>query len=259
MECILCTMWGRMPYAKKHTTPTTAAETEGAMVVGYWVATRQVKPDTVPRLCERHVTVVQMLDGQEERRATAEQARMQATQPPTPYYNQQVQELQQRQALIAGGLPAAHIPPSAIPAAPQAPVLAPQAMGAPFPLTPPNMAMAVQGIVPPTEPPNILRVGNEAHAGFNPQQPLVNGNTVTAQPALPMEANPAAPYMKPVITVDGISTTGGVGAPPGQPTAPLGAAKQVQEGAALIDAPCLFCKVMVHAGEVHNCPQAGAK
>ena len=76
MECLLCTMWARMPYAKRHTTPTTAQETEGALIVGYWTASRH---EGVPRICERHMAILEMLDTQEARRALAEQ---QVAQPP---------------------------------------------------------------------------------------------------------------------------------------------------------------------------------
>lgn len=38
MACILCTLWGQLPYAKRHTTPTTAQDTENALVLGYWAA-----------------------------------------------------------------------------------------------------------------------------------------------------------------------------------------------------------------------------
>lgn len=69
MECLLCNMWNRMPYARKYTTPTTVAETEGALIVGYWLASRQ---EGVARLCERHMNVVGILDQQEESRNEAE-------------------------------------------------------------------------------------------------------------------------------------------------------------------------------------------
>ena len=62
MECLLCTMWERMPYAKRPTTPTSAQETEGALIVGYWMASRY---EGVPRICEHHMEILSLLDQQE--------------------------------------------------------------------------------------------------------------------------------------------------------------------------------------------------
>lgn len=254
MECLLCTMWQRMPYAKKHTTPTTAAETEGALVVGYWVARNQVEPNTVPRICQRHMTVLGILDQQEERRIQVERSQYQATQPPTAYHSAEVQRLQERQQqLVAGGLPA--------------PMPAPQTQGPVFPLTPPMMATAgvqIPASAIPAAPGPIMtasgvQVPTSAIPASAPGQapfvlgpgPLTNGNTVSEQPQLPVPPDPIAPY------VTGLAAPQAPANP--QPTAPLGASKDHIENAALIDAPCLFCKVMVHAGEVHNCPLASAK
>ena len=71
MECLLCAMWQRMPYSKRYTTPPPVAETEGALVVGYWLASRQ---EGVARLCERHMNIVGILDQQEELRSETEKA-----------------------------------------------------------------------------------------------------------------------------------------------------------------------------------------
>jgi hypothetical protein len=70
MECLLCDIWARMPYAKRPTTPTSAQETEGAVVVGYWIASRY---ESVPRMCERHMTILTALDEQENCRIANEQ------------------------------------------------------------------------------------------------------------------------------------------------------------------------------------------
>jgi hypothetical protein len=240
MECLLCAMWGRMPYAKKHTTPTTAQETEGALVVGYWTARNQVLPNQVPPICQRHMTVLGILDGQEERRVQIEQASQRATQPPNQHYSAEVQRLQERQSqLVAGGLPA--------------PAPAQQVAGPSFPLTPPIMAMAAAGI---SIPPEVLAQAHQPAVQPEPTfalgpGPLTNGNTVTGQPQLPVPVNQAEPYLT------------GVSAPPASqvttvPNQPL-MASDVRHDPALIDAPCLFCKKMVMAGEVHVCPQASSK
>src|SRR5271157_852301 len=65
MDCLLCTIWARMPHAKKYTTPTTIQETEGALIIGYWFASRN---KNVPPICERHMNVLETLDRAEEQR-----------------------------------------------------------------------------------------------------------------------------------------------------------------------------------------------
>jgi len=54
MECSLCAMWERLPYAKKPTTPTNVSETESALALGYWLGKR----DSQGRICERHATIL---------------------------------------------------------------------------------------------------------------------------------------------------------------------------------------------------------
>jgi hypothetical protein len=246
MECVLCNMWARMPYAKRHTTPTNSQETEGALVVGYWMATR-LPPGIVPRLCERHMHVVGMLDQQEERRAATEAKRLEQT-ALSAHYQGQVSDLQQRQALIAGTMPAA-VPVQNIPPQNGAPPLTQQVQGPVFPvsaLVPPQLPPVVQ---PPVHIAEVLpRVSLPEAFALGPG-PLTNGNVVTAAPPLPVPEDPAAAYT-------GVLPSA---APQVRPTLPLGASAPIQEGAALIDAPCLFCKVMVHAGEVHICPLASGK
>jgi hypothetical protein len=188
-----------MPYAKRHTTPTNAAETEGALVVGYWVATRRTE-GVVVRLCEKHMNVVNALDGQEEARIAAEKARPVDHQL-DPHFQARLAEVNQRkEQLIAS-------------AAPKPIVAAPPPSPVPFALGP---------------------------------GPLNNGNLPTTQPELPQAVGLAQAY-----TVTVPQPTAEVVKNPNLPQAPV-------QGAALIDAPCLFCKVMIKTGEVHNCPQAGA-
>jgi hypothetical protein len=199
MECLLCTMWTRMPYAKKYTTPTTVGETEGCLVVGYWIATRQAAEGVVVRLCERHMTVVNALDAQDEARKLGE-----AKQSPAPpkleaQFQQRLEEVNQRKEQL-------------IASAPQAPPPVPFALG-PGPLASPNTL--IEQPIAPVQPP--------------PQSSISTGLTVPQQ-------------------------HGSSG-----PTLPMGSPANIVQAAALIDAPCLFCKVMVMTGEVHNCPLSGAK
>jgi len=192
-----------MPYAKKYTTPTTVGETEGSLVVGYWVATRQATEGVVVRLCERHMMVVNALDGQEEARKLAE------TQKPTdhtldPRFQQRLADVNQRKEQLIATITAANAPK-------------------------PEPAPKVS--------PFVLGPG-----------PLANANHLVEQPPAPAPAQP------PILT--GLTVQPPV--TPQGPMMPLNS-QHVPQAAALIDAPCLFCKVMVMTGEVHNCPQSGAR
>lgn len=60
-NCVLCAMWDRIPYSKRHTTPVMPNEVEGVLVVGYWLKSRESNV----RLCERHHTSLERLDLQE--------------------------------------------------------------------------------------------------------------------------------------------------------------------------------------------------
>lgn len=203
MECLLCVMWGKMPYAKRYTTPTTVGETEGSLVVGYWVATRQASNGIAVRLCERHMSVVNALDAQEEQRKVVEAAKP----PPSPVDTQFQQRLAEvnarKEQLIAAG------------------AISPQ------PAPPPQ-------VQPPS--PFVLGPG-----------PLQNTNTLSAPTGEPVQ-----PLTQSAISTGLIPQAPQQTLNPNLPQAPI-------EGAALIDAPCLFCKVMVMTGEVHNCPMAAGR
>jgi hypothetical protein len=215
MECLLCSMWAKMPYGKRYTTPTSVGETEGALVIGYWVATRQAG-DTVVRLCERHMSVVNLLDTQEEARKATEAAREEAVKKAEaqqllghshdPHFQQRLAEVQRRKEELIASAP----PP--VPAQPLPSYQGPFVLG-PGPLGNPNTLIQEQLAQPP-------------------QPTIQTGLTV---PPMPNPGQPTGPLANPNL-----------------PQAPV-------QGAALIDAPCLFCKTMVMTGEVHNCPQAGAR
>jgi len=212
MECLLCSMWAKMPYGKRYTTPTSVGETEGALVIGYWVATRQAG-DVVVRLCERHMSVVTILDSQEETRKKVEAQREEmakAAEVQRLTVHVQDSQLQQRLAdvhrrkeeLIASAPPV--VPAQALPTYQGAFTLGPG--------------------------------------------PLGNANTLIAEQL----AQPQPTTIQTGLTVPPLQV-------PGQPTGPIANPNLPQapvQGAALIDAPCLFCKVMVMTGEVHNCPMA---
>ena len=214
MECLLCLMWAKMPYGKRYTTPTSVGETEGALVIGYWLATRQPS-DAVVRLCERHMSVVTILDNQEEARKVAEAQRAEAVkrvEAQRLVVHTQDQQLQQRLAEVQ--LRKEELIASAPPPQPAQPL--PTYQGA-FVLGP---------------------------------GPLGNANTLIAE----QMAQPQ-PTIQTGLTVPAMLN-------PGQPTGPLlnqNSPQVLVHAPALIDAPCLFCKVMVMTGEVHNCPLAGAK
>lgn len=192
-----------MPYAKRYTTPTTVGETEGCLVVGYWVATRQGNNGIAVRLCERHMTVVNALDTQEEAQKLAESQKP-VDHTLSPQFQQRLAEVNQRkEQLIASAMPS-----RAAEVLQQAPT--------PFVLGPGPLANS-NTLAEPSPPPG--------------PAPLVQPSIQTGL----MVNQPTQPLMNPNL-----------------PQAPV-------EGAALIDAPCLFCKVMVKTGEVHNCPLAAAR
>ena len=155
MECLLCDLWARMPYALRPTTPTTAQETEGALIVGYWVASRAT---TVARICERHMHILQVIDRQEERRieiekvAQEESKRLEA-------YHQQTAHLHERQQSIFQTVKE-EIIPSFIPS-----------------------------VTPITIP--VPQATKEFQLGPGP---LANENIITNQPPLPVQTNLAEPY-----------------------------------------------------------------
>lgn len=59
-----------MPYAKRWSTPVMPQVAEETMVIGFWVRAR-IPEETAPRLCEKHVTMLHLLDESEDRRRTA--------------------------------------------------------------------------------------------------------------------------------------------------------------------------------------------
>lgn len=50
-------MWGKLPYAKKWSTPTTPQETEGALTLGYWLGKQLQEPTSI---CERHRKILEI-------------------------------------------------------------------------------------------------------------------------------------------------------------------------------------------------------
>jgi hypothetical protein len=212
MECLLCSMWAKMPYGKRYTTPTSVGETEGALVIGYWVATRQAG-DTVVRLCERHMSVVTILDSQEETRKKLEAQRQESQQRlDTQRAVESIasQDLQQRLAEVHQRK---------------------------------EQLIASAPPVVPTAPLPTYQGGFTLGPG-----PLGNANTLIQEQL----AQPVPTTIQTGLTVPPLPL-------PGQPVGPLANPNLPQapvQGAALIDAPCLFCKTMVMTGEVHSCPMA---
>lgn len=240
MECLLCTMWARMPYAKRHTTPTTSQETEGALIVGYWLASRA---KSVPRVCEQHMSILTLLDQQEERRIEAEreieEAERKAAKPHLPEHLQlQVDQLQERKQAIATEVVSQLQP-------------LPQILDA-----------VVPSFVVKPQPPVIShpsRTSNNTEPGRleTPEEvfqlgpgPLTNENVITPHPPLPVEADPSAPYRN---QINAIKPPPKAKAKPGTMEGALEAAKAPPVEGAKVVHPCPLCGKEVATGDVHAC------
>ena len=90
-----------MPYAKRPTTPVSMQEAEGALVVGYWLACRPPTDDEF--ICEKHASLFQMLDNQENQRAEIEKTVQEETKK-LEVYNRKTDHFQQRRRLVIEGL-----------------------------------------------------------------------------------------------------------------------------------------------------------
>lgn len=58
MECPLCIIWARMPYAKRWSTPTNVHDTEGALIIGFWLGTLHNHSS----LCGKHALLISHLN-----------------------------------------------------------------------------------------------------------------------------------------------------------------------------------------------------
>lgn len=108
MKCIICERWERTPYFRRHTTPTSAQDTEMALVLGFWLARRQ---EAVPKFCERHGVVFFQLDVLED--AHNGQKPAEPTEQQTAFL-ERAQEVTRR--LSATPAPVPQGPPLALPA-----------------------------------------------------------------------------------------------------------------------------------------------
>lgn len=129
-ECTLCARWERTPFHKRPTTPTTAGDTETAMVLGFWMASR-VPEGQAPRFCARHGALFFQLDTLEN--AVVEQEKSLAVEAATGNPTQQA-EYQRRAQEITQSLSAPRpvLPPpplSAPPMMPQSTALPPEFVG----------------------------------------------------------------------------------------------------------------------------------
>ena len=168
VHCLLCALWRRMPHAARYTTPTTAQDTENAMVAGYWTASRGGQG---ARFCERHGAMLETMDLQEAARAEAEAA-LRAAEPSSDYEVKRAAIRARAEALLKAVHGAPPVPPLMIPPiAPLAPAAStPQPTSfvlGPGPLlngqtTPPNLGpvapplAAIEPMAPPVpnaEPP----------------------------------------------------------------------------------------------------------
>ena len=237
MECLLCKMWARMPYAKRPTTPTSAQETEGALIVGYWIASRST---TVPRICEKHMNILTLLDQQDERRIEVEritrEAAIKAAEPKLPEHLQlQVDQLQERKESIIADV-SNHLAQQVAQPHLSAPVVS-------FPQPLP---------IPPSTP--VASGGFQLGPG-----PLTNENVITAPPPLPVYTDPAAPYRAQIDAIEPpnieLPTVTGK-AKPGTREGALEAALEPPTEGAKVTYPCPSCGKEVTTGDVHACNAA---
>ncbi len=238
MECCICELWARMPYQRRYTTPTTAQETEGALVVGYWL--HRSLEGKVPRVCEKHMAILALLDQQEEARiATEQQAVVAAQQQKTAVNQAEV-------ARIARVL--APNPATAQMQNPQQQQIADLQA---------HQRQLIDNLPqPPPEPPFTLGPG-----------PLLNENALTGQPPLPVPENLVAPYQQTgqqqqallddIVTRNAAKTPNAVptidAAIPGTMAGALEAARMAPQEGQKVTAPCVLCGKPVTTGEVHAC------
>lgn len=239
MECCLCEIWARMPYQKRYTTPTTAQETEGALVVGYWL--RRSLGDTVPRICEKHMAILGLLDQQEEQRVLAQQAAVAAAAQQKPVVNQN--EVQRIAQVLAPNPATAHMQSQQQ----QQQIADIQA----------HQRQLIDSLPqPPPQPAFSLGPG-----------PLTNENSITAQPPLPAAPNPVEPYLQhspqnqQALLEDIVTRNAGPpsalpttdAAIPGTMAGALEAARMTPEPGQKVTHPCALCGKPVTTGEVHAC------
>lgn len=204
-------------------------------MVGYWLGRRA--EGTAPRMCERHMKVITILDQQEDQRLKAEELARAANEVatreaqaamPDAQTRARLADLEARKANIVTGV--------------QAPT--PPTIVQPSQVSQVGLAAAIIQMPPVVPPPATGPVQPAAMFALGPG-PLTNENQVTAPPPPPVAVQ---------LPIDNSVIKTGLEPAPTPQTNPHPPGPQ--EGAALIDAPCLFCQVMVKRGEVHNCPQA---
>jgi len=134
-------MWEQMPYAKRHTTPISAQEGEGCLIVGFWLRSRH-PPDQAIRYCQRHAATMTMMD---ERQSAQDKARAEALAQATSPEAQQAVQLRSRVAAMA----AKAIPP--IPPAPP-PLVSPPVL----PIIGPALSSTAQEMVAGIQPGQVV-------------------------------------------------------------------------------------------------------
>jgi hypothetical protein len=249
-----------MPYQKRYSTPTTAQETEGALVIGFWL--HRNLENTVPRVCEKHMAIISLLDQQEEARIAAEQTAALAASQQKPVVNasevvrmarvlapnpatvqmqhssgqtlqqQQIADLQAHQRQLIADLPqpplqpAFSLGPGPLTNENSTPVQAPTSLE-------PNLVAPYTGVVPPNAAPT--------GSGQALLDELVQKNA--ANPVKPQVTEQNANWEQ-VITPT---------AKPGTPEGALEAARMAPAPGAKVTAPCPLCGIPVVTGEVHIC------
>lgn len=220
MECLLCAIWAQMPYSKRPTTPVSPQETEGVLIVGYWITSRQ---NTVPRICQRHMNILVGLDDQEdqriERERVAQEAAREAAQKAVERaselpecYQQQVTEFQRRRKLVGDAM-----------------VVQPPPMRVNEPIIP---------FEPPVAPtPAPVAINGDFALGPGP---LTNENTITPHPGLMVTETPQQPLHAQPGTIEGA----------------LEAARMPPTTGGKVAYTCHLCGKEAITGDVHACEVA---
>jgi len=215
-----------MPHAKKYTTPTTIQETEGALIIGYWFASRN---KNVPPICERHMNVLESLDRSEEQRIENEKI--------VQGEAQRLEEHRQRTAhlypsfegRLASDPPVRSFDHSDASEHPKG------CSASHISEIIPNV-VAQLSIDSKPQYPIPLQAENKFELGPGP---LTNENVITPHPPLPVISDPAQPYR--------------TSAQPGTAEAALEIASLSPVEGAKVTYSCPSCGKKVTTGDVHAC------
>jgi hypothetical protein len=243
MECLLCETWAKMPYQARYTTPTSARDTEGALIIGYWLHSRC---EGVPLVCERHMAILVILDEQDKALKEAEVQQQQQRQ------QAQVQQTLTRQDQT-------HF--NSVLASRAAKLQKPQhemASTQPFqfglePLGNEN-TQNNQGALAP-QPNNIVAPylqQNQARLDELVKQNLAN-QARKAAPVEPIVIDGSSTIPQRHVQQETLNALASSVPPPGSPASAIEAAKAPPVEGMKTTVPCPLCGKTVTTGEVHAC------